>query len=89
MFWASLYFVCILCQVGKLKTLLQWLVLIMFVMSGVLYRLMSYLLLFVHLNIFLMPAVAIMLVSFAAHIILRGLSNKFYVETTKVKNSGD
>merc|ERR1719187_2583370 len=45
---------------------------------------MSYLLLYVHLNIFLMPAMAIVLLSFAFHILLRGLSNKFYVETTKM-----
>ena len=63
---------------------LQWCILILFVLTGVMYRLMCYLLLYVHLNIFMMPAMAIILLSFVLHILLRGLSNRFYVETSKM-----
>ena len=70
--------------VGKLKKLQQWMLLILFVTSGVLYRLVSYLLLFVHLNLFMMPSLGVMILSFALHIVLRGLSNQFYVDATKM-----
>ena len=71
-------------EYGKCRKFLQWILLIMFVLAGVLYRLMSYLLLFVHLNVFLMPGAGIVLVSFVMHILLRGLSNRFYVDSGKM-----
>ena len=71
-------------RTGACWSIIQWFTLILFVLTGVMYRLMSYLLLFVHLNIFFMPAAAIILLSFAFHVLLRGLSNKFYVETSKM-----
>ena len=40
--------------------------------------------LLVHLNVFLMPAAGIILFSFVTHIVLRGLSNRFYVDSGKM-----
>ena len=71
-------------EYGKCRKFLQWTLVIMFVLASVLYRLMGYLLLFVHLNVFLMPAAGIIIVSFLAHIVLRGLSNRFYVDSGKM-----
>jgi len=69
---------------GSLKTIMQWLILILFTSTGILYRLISYTLLFLHLNLFMMPAGGIMICSTILHAILRGLSNRFYVETSKM-----
>ena len=71
-------------EYGKCRKLLQWMLVIMFVLTGVLYRLMGYLLLLVHLNVFLMPTAGIIIFSFLAHIVLRGLSNRFYVDSGKM-----
>jgi len=69
---------------GTLKTICQWLLLVLFTSTGALYRLISYALLFLHLNLFMMPAIGIMIISTILHVILRGVSNKFYVETSKM-----
>ena len=69
---------------GSLKTLYQWLILLLFTSTGILYRLISYTLLFLHLNLFMMPAGGIMICSTILHVVLRGVSNRFYVETSKM-----
>ena len=56
----------------------------MFVLTGVLHRLLCYTLLFLHLNVFLLPAGGIMIASTLLHILLRGVSNRFYVNTTNM-----
>ena len=56
----------------------------MFVLTGALHRLICYTLLFLHLNIFLLPAGGIMIASTLLHILLRGVSNRFYVNTTNM-----
>ena len=69
---------------GNCKILFQWFLLVLFTSTGVLYRLISYSLLFLHLNLFMMPAGGIIILSTLLHVILRGVSDKFYVETSKM-----
>lgn len=60
---------------------MQWLLLLAFTLSTCLFRLACYTLLFLHLNLFLLPAGGILLISLGLHIILRGVSDRFYVST--------
>ena len=65
------------------KKFLQWTVLVMFVATVVSYRLFSYIILCLHLNYFLLPAISIIVLSFLFHMLLRGLGDQFFVNSTK------
>ena len=65
------------------RKILQWMVLVVFVMTVVTYRLLTYLIIYLHFGFFYLPFISVILVSFASHILLRGLSDQFYVSSKK------
>ena len=64
------------------RKFLQWTVLVMFVVTVVAYRLLSYTILCLHLNYFFVGPIAIIVLSFFFHVLLRGLGDQFFVNTT-------
>ena len=67
-----------------LKSIYLSTLLVLFTASTVVYRLLSYFTLILHLNFFLIPSLGIMMGSLVLHIVLRGMSDRFYVETSKM-----
>ena len=67
----------------RLMKLMQWTLLTLFVTTAVLFRLLSYALIFVHLFLFYLPLIIILII-FSVHIILRGVCDDFYVESERM-----
>ena len=65
------------------RKFLQWLVLVMFVTTVVTYRLLSYVILCLHFNYFHLPAVSTIVLGFLFHLVLRGMGDQFFVNTSK------
>ena len=71
-------------QTNFARRLFQWLLLLLFILFSSIFRLASYTLLLIHLNFFLLPTAAIIFLSLLLHIVLRGVSNRFYVSTSNM-----